>query len=661
MHNPKWCIFFDFHTMPACPDVGRAFDFDAITGHLQDCGVDYMVFPARCNLGTAYYDTRVGIRHPALEYDLIEKLADACQKRGIALTTYINTGLSHEEALLNRGWCVLTEEGYTYRPERLNHFFRQMCYNTEYTDHIEEMVREIVSGYPVAGLFFDCMHTYPCVGVECIREMKELGVDWQDPEQLHDYNYMKIVRFGKRMCDAATEINPDLLLYCNGIDYEAQQEMGTYLEFECLPTGGWGYETLPVGARYLRTLGKPVLNMTGRFHKSWGDFGGIRTEPSVEYDLFYGMGNAMRTTIGDHFHPRGDINKPVFEMYKRVYDRLRRFEPWLDNAAAEVDTAVVWPYPYPGYKYMSPGKREMYDRYYTAIQGATRLLSELNWQFDLVSGFADWDKYQLLILPDYTPLDDDFTARIRTHIDNGGVVLSSAWAGLTPEGDAFALPDWGITFGGDSPHDPAFFRPVAEFSEGIPDMPVTLYQRGTTITPIEGTRVLAEIIAPYYNKHWDGEHGFVYMPPDQPTGEVCATHSGHVGHFAHPVFSSYFLDAQVPIKQIVANMLGRLMPEPLVRAPGFPSFGRVTVTSQPGRRMLHLLSYVPERRGASVDMIEEPIELHNVEVALRADGADVKRVYLAPDEEPLDFTILDGYIRTRVPRMVGHAMVVFEQ
>jgi len=97
-----------------------------------------------------------------------------------------------------------------------------------------------------------------------------------------------------------------VLLYCNGIDYEAQDKLAL-LDFECLPTGGWGYETLSMGARYLRTLGKPVLNMSGRFHKSWGDFGGIRTEPSLEYDMVYGMANAMRPNIGDHFHPRGDI------------------------------------------------------------------------------------------------------------------------------------------------------------------------------------------------------------------------------------------------------------------------------------------------------------------------------------------------------------------
>ncbi|HQK94468.1 MAG TPA: beta-galactosidase trimerization domain-containing protein [Armatimonadota bacterium] len=661
MHDPKWCIFFDFHTMPANPDVGKGFDFDAITGQLADAGVDYMVFPARCNLGMAYYNTKVGIRHPALEYDLIGRLSAACEKRGIALTTYINIGLSHEEALLHREWCVVTEEGYTYKPNRLDHFFRQMCYGTGYADHVIEMVREVASGYPVAGFFFDCMYTSPCVGVECLREMRELGYDWQDAEQLHEYNYLKMNRMAQRLSDAARAINPELLIYCNGIDYEAQRDSGTYLEFECLPTGGWGYEALPVGARYLRTLGKPVLNMSGRFHKSWGDFGGIRTEPSLEYDLVYGLANAMRCTIGDHFHPRGDINQPVFDLYRHLYDRLRPLEPWLEGARAEVDTAVVWPMPYPGYKCMSPAKRPEWDKHYTAIKGACRMLCELKWQFDIVTDYIDWDAYDLLVLPDHTLLDEEWAERIRRHLAKGGAILSSAWSGLDPERKGFVFPEWGARYGGDDPYDPAFFTPAKGMAAGLPDMPITLYQKGTSIEPLDGAEVLGEIIAPYYNRHWDGEHGFLYMPPDKPAGRAFGVLRDRVAHFSHPLFTSYIVDGQIPVKRFVSNTLARIMSEPLVRAPGMPSFARVNVTAQPHRRMLWVMSYVPERRGDTVDMIEEPIELRDVAVSLRADGREVRSVYLAPDRQPLTFSLRDGYLHTVVPQVRGYAVVVFEE
>ena len=71
MHQPKYCLFYDNHTMPAIPDVGESFDVEAFTDRIKDCGVDYLTFHARCNLGMAYYDTKIGIKHPSLKYDLV--------------------------------------------------------------------------------------------------------------------------------------------------------------------------------------------------------------------------------------------------------------------------------------------------------------------------------------------------------------------------------------------------------------------------------------------------------------------------------------------------------------------------------------------------------------------------------------------------------------
>ena len=267
----------------------------------------------------------------------------------------------------------------------------------------------------------------------------------------------------------------------------------------------------------------------------------------------------------------------------------------------------------------------------------------------------------MLILPDFVELEGEIAERVRAHLDAGGVVLSSGWSGLDAEREGFALDDWGLRYAGDDPYDPAYFRPAAEIAAGLPDMPITFYQRGAAVEAEEGTEVLAEIIAPYYNRHWDGKHGSVYLPPDRPTGRPAVTRRGPVAHIANPVFTGYYADAQVPIRQLVANVLELLLPAPMVLAPNLPSFGRATVTEQPGRRMVHLLAYVPERRGERVDMIEEPIEVRDVQVALRTDGREPTSVYLAAERQQLAFELRDGYIRTTVPLMRGHAMVVFEE
>ncbi|MBT3374571.1 MAG: hypothetical protein HN742_22140 [Lentisphaerae bacterium] len=657
MHQPKWCLFYDFHTMPACPDVGAAFDADAFTDRIKACGVDFVVFPARCNSGTAYYDTNVGMRHPSLTYDMFGRLVEACQARDIAISAYINVGLSHEEGLLRRDWTIITPEGYVYQPNRESSFFRRMCLNSPYGNHVLEMIEEVVSNYPVSGLFLDSFHQMPCVGVECVREMKEHGLDWRNEKQLEEFALMSKLRLARRIKDSVHDINPELNLFYNGLTFEQQQDLGTYLELECLPTGGWGYEILPAYARYMRNLGgKTCVNMTGRFHRTWGDFGGIRSEASLEYDCLYGLANGMRVTVGDHFHPRGDLNHAVHDLVERIYGRLRRLEPWVDGATACTDVGLV--IPKPGFHRVDP----KLGRNAIAIsKGATRMLCELNVQFDVLTHACSWEGYDVLILPDYVTADADTCQRLRNHLDKGGRVIASAWSGLDPEGAGFPLSEWCADFAGDDPLDPAYFQPDPAISNGLPAMPMDFYGKGVQLSPRENAETLAEVIAPYYNREFDGEHYSRYAPPDRPAGRPAVVRNAQVTHISHTVFSSYHEVAWWALRNLVGNLLNDALPTPLIKAPDLPSFARVTVMEQPGRRIVHILAYVPEHRGAATDMIEEPARVGDIDLALLRDGKTSSRVYLAPGKQELTWENDGDYIHTTVPDVIGHAHVVFEE
>ncbi|NLZ64006.1 MAG: hypothetical protein GX902_09370 [Lentisphaerae bacterium] len=661
MKFPKRALFFDFHTMPANPDVGKGFAMDTIAERFAQIGAEYVVFPARCNLGTAYYHTKIGIQHPALQRDLLTELAAACHRRGIGISAYINAGLSHEEGLRHREWLILRQNGQTYT-DPASSFFRQMCYNSGYGEHLVAMAAEAVQHCQVDGLFLDCIRTEPCLGLECLEAMDKAGMDWRDEEQLYAYNADKCLALTRRVAAAVKAVKPDALLYFNGIGYEEQQDIGNYLEFECLPTGGWGYETLPVGARYLRTLKKPVLNMTGRFHRSWGDFGGIRTQASLEYDCLYGIANTMHTTIGDHFHPRGDINQAVAEMDEKVYRRLAALDPWTEQAVALTDIGLVMSKPYGSNKYGSPKKQAQFSREWLALRSATRMLCEEQQQFDVVSMACSWEQYQLLILPDFTPWSEELHARLKAHLAKGGKILASHQSGLDLQSGSFPFPQWGVRYLGPSPYNPAFLKNGPEISAGQPDMPITLYDAGLQVEAAPGTTVLGSIITPYYNQGWDGRHGYVYMPPDRDSGEPAVTATDQVAYIANPVFTTYNNCAPVPLRQLVANLLQRLLPRPLLRLPDAPSYSRVTVTSQPGRRMVHFLAYLPERRLERCEMIEEPLLLLEQAIQLREDGRTIKDVYLAPGGEKLPFQrTSDGYVSVTIPKIKGYALLVFAE
>ena len=638
LHNPKYCLFYDNHTMPACPDVGENFDAEAFTDRIKWCGVDYLTFHARCNLGMAYYDTKIGIKHPSLKYDLFGELADACQRKGIALPAYLNGGISSAEGVLHRDWTTIAFDGREYRDPHFTPYVRTMCYNSPYRDHLIAMVEEIANNYPVSGFFIDCLQRFYCTCPICIKEMKERGIDYTNKKAVGEFSDFSALRLANDIYKAATAINPDLLIYFNNPGYEEQAKFSTYFEVECLPAGNYGYEYLPVLSHYLRTLGDmPVLNMNGRFYE-WGDFGGLRPEAAIKSELLYGLANGMRPNVGGHFHPRGDLNNAVFDRIEKIYKELQTREPWYDNAKNITEIAIVYPLKIENIR----GDRK--------LKSAVRILSELKQQFDVVTTFSDWSRYKVLVIPDDITFNEEITQRI-----------SSGASGLDREQTQFVLEkEWGVKYLGENNFDPAYFTVGKNYNYGLPDMPLSLYSSGIDMEPLPGTSVEANLIKPYYNRGWDGEYAFYYNPPDKVTNKPALTINGKVVHFSHRIFSGYSGKASVELRTVFANVLNTYLPEPLFKSEDLPSFSRAFVTEQPGRKMVHILSYVPELRGSKTQMIEEAIELHDIEIALRNDGKPPKKVYLAPERKELPFKIIDGYIYVTIPVSNGYSMVVFE-
>jgi hypothetical protein len=323
-------------------------------------------------------------------------------------------------------------------------------------------------------------------------------------------------------------------------------------------------------------------------------------------------------------------------------------DQWFDNAKNITEIAIV----YPGSVGQIRGDRQ--------LKAAVRMLSELKQQFDVVTTFSDWNKYKLLVIPDDITFDDEIARRVKAHIAAGKPVIATGASGLDKEKTRFVLEkEWGVKYVAENDFDPAYFTAGKDFNSGLPDMPLSLYASGIDIEPLSGTRVEANLIKPYFNRGWDGEYAFYYTPPDKVTDKPALTINNKVAHFSHRIFTGYSQQASVELKTIFSNVLNNLLPDPLFKSSNLPSFARAFVTEQPGRRMVHLLSYVPEMRGRT-QMIEEAVELHNVKIALRNDGKSPEKVYLAPGKKSLPFKISDGYVNVTIPASEGYSLVVFE-
>ncbi|OQA82416.1 MAG: Alpha-L-fucosidase [Lentisphaerae bacterium ADurb.Bin242] len=649
---PKRAIHFDFHTMPGCEDLGRDFRGDEFVATLKKAHVEYINIFAKCNLGFCYYPTKVGTVYPGLKFDLMGEMIRACKAAGIRVAVYFNAGLSHEEALRHREWCSVNKEGQVYEFNKMDHWFRKMCFNSGYHDHFLAMVEEVLRQYPVDGLLFDSMNLSSCYGIECIEKMQSLGVDPEKEEDMIRFAHHSKLEMKQDIEKLAGRFRDDLFLYFLGVEACHQP---THMELEVLPQGGWGYEYLPTQIRYIRTLGKPYYTMTGRFQRSWGDLGGLRPEAALFYDCIHSVANAGTCCIGDHLPPRGVPEKRVFEMIGRVYGRIAELDPWTDKAKPVTEIAILAPW--------LRGDGVLRDKTEGILPGASRMLQELKYQYDVIDGKNDFSSYKLLFLPDKVQADSALLKKLEKYLSQGGKIVSSGES-LTKE-CGFALDELNQAADllGPEEFNHTFLHVKKELAEDLPDMGITVYEQGIAMVPKGKGHSFAELGRGYFNLgKWDHKHEYLYIPEKELCGHsgLIASESERVWHFSFPIARNYYKHAATAYKILLGNVLKRCLPEPLLKVKNLPSYGVATLTAQEKRTMIHLLCYVPEKRGAVMEIIEEPSVAVDVEIHFRLDGRRVKKAYLAPSGEPLPFSVADGYLNAILPKLIGYQMIVLE-
>ncbi|MBO7146221.1 MAG: beta-galactosidase trimerization domain-containing protein [Lentisphaeria bacterium] len=654
MYKPKYALFFDNHTQQCCTNVGHGFNAENFADDIQRIGADLVGFHAKCNQGFCYYDTKIGNRHPSLQkgHDLFGDVFNALSKRNIKVCAYFNCGLSNEDGVMHPEWCKVTPDDKIFHKYVLDSditpYLRIMCINSPYRDYLLSLIREVKEKYPVAGFLLDSFNAFPCVCKHCVEGMRKLGMDPKDPEDQAKFAQLSDERLAKDISEIVQPRRDGLMMFCLGLSPRDNLKYGSYLECECLPTVPcWGYDWLPAKSRYFRTLtqnNESILNMTGRFY-NWGDFGSLRTDAAIEYDLFFGLANGMRPNIGDHFIPDGTYYRGIVNSLSRIYGKLKQYDPWFDDAKNPVDMAVVLP--------------EMTVN--ETSKAVIRMLSELNMQFDLIDSENDWSKYDLLVLPDYVNVDDVIREKLAVHFKKGGKIIATGTSGLDVDGTHFVFEkEWGVSFKAEKTFNPCYFCMTENYKDVTPELPLTPNADCIEAEALPGTIEAAKLVAPYYDKGFDGIYSCFYTPPAAPTELPFITMTKQVAYCSGKLFSGYFKAASVELRSLFKMMIDHLLAEPmLLTGEKFPSFARAFVSEQPSRKMVHLLNYIPELRGEML-IVEEALEAYNIPVKLRLDGQKVKKVYSCPDREEIDFVIDGNYVTFTVPYFKGYSMTAVE-
>lgn len=668
-------IHLDFHTSPHIPGIGRRFDKKRWQETLRAAAVDSITLFSKCHHGWSYHPTKVGRIHPHLNFDLLKAQYEATKEIGINAPIYLSAGVDNLASHDHPEWREVGRDGcYSgWAKGVLQAGFHMMDFHSPYLDYLCAQIAEVVATFPDCdGVFLDIISQNQSCGRWSLEFMTARGLDPLKEEDRQESSRLALEAYYRRTTEAARSANPAMAIFHNaGHIPRGRHDIFPYfshLELESLPTGGWGYDHFPMSAKYACNLPFSFLGMTGKFHTTWGEFGGYKHPNALRYECAAMLAFGARCSVGDQLHPEGELDQSTYEIIGQAYREVEGKEPWCRGAEQVFDVAVL-----------SSEAEGGSHRESLSDEGACRVLLEGHFLFGLVDRTMAFERYAALILPDDIRIDADLKEKLDAYVAGGGRLVLSAESGRWKDQDAWAFDLGAEDFGWSPFHPPQdepnrghdFLLPLPELRTPFVDRPQIMYERSCRLRVTQG-QSLGQIYDPYFNRTWEHFCSHQHAPNQpEPSGFDCGVRHGPILYFCHPVFRHYRTYGAVAYREFIVRSLRWFLGDAISLSANLPSTARVTLTEQAAekRHVLHLL-YAPTvsrggvvqlsggnaSGGRSVEVIEDLPPLTDVEVTVRL-PREVRAARCVPSGETLDVVQEGKKLTLRLPRFSCHQMI----
>jgi hypothetical protein len=666
-------IHLDFHTSPHITGIGSKWDKAAWQKTLQEACVDSVTLFAKCHHGWSYHPTKVGKMHPHLDFDLLKAQVEACREIGVQTPIYLSAGVDNLASDEHPEWREISIKGqYTgWAQEPIAAGFHKMCFHSPYVDYLCEQIREVAEMYPdCEGIFLDIIASNGSCTKWALERMDSEGLNPENPEDLKRADELALERYYDMTTQAVLDVNPKMPVFHNSGHIAKNNrrilQYFSHLELESLPTGGWGYDHFPISIKFTGKLGFDVLGMTGKFHTTWGEFGGLKHPNALRYECAAMLAFGSKCSVGDQLSPEGALDASTYRIIGSAYREVRKKEPWCTGVSNIAEIAIL-----SSESESAEESSHMQDN--AGDVGAGRVLLEEHYLFDLIHREADFDGYRVVILPDDIRVDRELKEKLEGYLDQGGKVFLTGTSGFDSSGETMML-DGGFESEGLSPFQPDYLLPVPDLRPEYIQSPLVAYLPSRRIVAKNPAESLGQIYDPWFNRNWKHFCSHQHAPArPEPSGYDLGVHHGNMLYLAHPLFSLYRAYGAVVYRNIIAACLDRLLGERMLES-NLPSTARVNLMRQEEqkRSILHLLHANTIQRGGPVqlsggnvdnrkegiEVIEDLIPLHDVQIRLKPPCA-VGKITLEPEGESLKFEVQDGKVVFQIDRLECHQMIVF--
>ena len=661
MNEPSRQIHLDFHTSEHIPDVGKYFSKEQFKEALQIGHINQINIFGKCHHSWCYYPTKVkhAKTHPNLKIDLLGQQIEACHEINVKAPVYLTVGWSAHDAETHPEWCARNSDGsiiefnkktgneteeitstgqHSDKEVRIkDKNFRPycnwkfMCPTGQYKELISNMVTELCSNYQVDGFFFDIHFTQlKCYCDNCKSSIKKNGFDIKNPEEVNTHwNDIILRNFTKNMTAQIQSLRPDASIFYNGLTVLERKENllfrvhenATKNDLEDLPTTWGGYDKLATQSRYFHNyLNKPIIGMSGKFHTSWGEFGGFKYPEALKYEAAAMISHGARCNFGDHLHPSGEMDLDTYRNVGTAFEYIKKIEDYGIGGKPFSNIAL----------YLTGS--------YDADDGIARILLEEHIEYEVVSISSSQERinnFDLIIIPSANVLKEE-VRKLQEFQNKGGSLILVGKGALDLKEENFIF-DIGAKYIGPSDFDMDYIQVGNDLSSNLVSSPFITYNPAIKSEANKDSKILADIKVPYFSRTLEKYNGHLYAPNKlQKEKYPAILHYKNIIFFAHDIDRIYAENGSKVHRQLFGNAIRYLHKNLMIETKGLPSAGRITLLHQENKNrfIIHLLYAPPLERGRCL-VIEDLPEIYNVELSINLNKRIKNAYFLNLDKNVL--------------------------
>jgi hypothetical protein len=361
--------------------------------------------------------------------------------------------------------------------------------------------------------------------------------------------------------------------------------------------------------------------MTGAMVTGWGDFSGYKPDAALECDVYDAMMYGYAPSVGDLMHPRDGLNRPLYKQVGKMYRYVESMEPWTEGSEALAEAAILR---------NKVTSENVLNPVTASDKGAARMFCEMRINYDVVGEDMSFDGYKLLLLPDDIRITEKLKAKLEafkggiistgTSIADGGV-----WDYITdiePDTNTHGFFAWGDQ----------------------------VYGQKYMGVKMKSEYSVSDYVEPYFNTHWDGFHGYFYVPPKSPKGCSAVAKKGNRAHVCFRLFAAYMEYGALFHKEVIETLINEFLPERLVMTNELPTSSRVTLRKGTKGELLQIKVSVPEHWANRGVINEHTVLPAGRKISVMGEYASVCSL---PDETPVKSWIENGRTVIELPEITG--------